>query len=165
MARQSIGQIDGSKGRVVACAPMRWVAVAPCFALAACAGAPPAAAPAPVPAPALRISVVYPKATDVVQSRDSAFLFGSIGRGDASLTVNGAAVAVHPNGAWIAWVPLPDDTIAPFRLVATVRGGTQAVDVTARIVARLHATAGRAACIHASSVAPPGFLVRPPVAG
>ncbi|PYO82768.1 MAG: hypothetical protein DMD68_10995, partial [Gemmatimonadetes bacterium] len=78
---------------------MRWVAAALCFALAACAGTPPAAAPAPAPAPALRISVVYPKATDVVQSRDSAFLFGSVGRGDASLTVNGAAVAVHPNGA------------------------------------------------------------------
>ena len=144
---------------------MRWVAVAPCFALAACAGAPPAAAPAPVPAPALRISVVYPKATDVVQSRDSAFLFGSIGRGDASLTVNGAAVAVHPNGAWIAWVPLPDDTIAPFRLVATVRGDTQAVDVTARIVARFHPPAGRAAWIDTTSFAPLGVLALPPGEG
>ena len=144
---------------------MRWVAVALCFALAACAGAPPAAAPTPAPAPALRISVVYPKATDVVQSRDSAFLFGSVGRGDASLTVNGAPVAVHPNGAWIAWVPLPDDTIAPFRLVATVRGDTQAVDVTTRIVARFHPPAGRAAWIDTTSFAPLGVLALPPGEG
>src|SRR2546428_7740822 len=116
---------------------MRWVAAAPCFALAACAGVPRPAGRPPAPA-ALRITVVYPKVTDVVQSRDSAFLFGSVGRGDAGLTVNGARVAVHPNGAWIAWVALPDDTIAPFRLVATVAGDTQAVDVTTRIVARFH---------------------------
>src|SRR5256712_2798989 len=165
MARQFIGQIGGSKGRVVAGAPMRWVAVALCSALAACAGAPPAAAPTPAPAPALRISVVYPKATDVVQSRDSAFLFGSVGRGDASLTVNGAPVAVHPNGAWVAWVPLPDDTIAPFRLVATVRGDTQAVDVTTRIVARFHPPAGRAAWIDTTSFAPLGVLALPPGEG
>src|SRR5437867_5663784 len=104
---QSIGQIDGSKGRVIACAPMRRVAAPLCFALAACAGAPRALVPTPTPATVLRITVVYPKTTDVVQSRDSAFLFGSVGRGDASLTVNGAAVAVHPNGAWIAWLRRP----------------------------------------------------------
>src|SRR5207244_2198576 len=96
---------------------------------------------------------------------DSAFLFGSVGRGDASLTVNGAPVAVHPNGAWIAWVPLPDDTIAPFRLVATVRGDTQAVDVTARIVARFHPPAGRAAWIDTTSFAPLGVLALPPGEG
>src|SRR5256885_10852612 len=151
MARQSIGQIDGSKGRVVACAPMRWVAVALCFALAACAGAPPAAAPTPTPAPALRISVVYPKVTDVVQSRDSAFLFGSVGRGDAGLTVNGAPVVVHPSGAWIAWVALPDDTIAPVRLVATVAGDSQVVTFTARIAPPFHPAPGRAAWIDTTS--------------
>src|SRR3989442_14070333 len=165
MARHSMGQMDGSKGRVVAGALMRWGAVALCFALAACAGAPPAAAPRPAPAPALRISVVYPKATDVVQSRDSAFLFGSVGRGDASLTVNGAPVAVHPNGAWIAWVALPDDTIAPFRLVATVPGDSQVVDFSARIVPRLHPPARRAAWIDTTSLAPVGVLALPPGEG
>jgi N-acetylmuramoyl-L-alanine amidase len=106
---------------------MRRVAVPLCFALAACAGAPGAVVPTPTPATVLRITVVYPKTTDVVQSRDSAFLFGSAGRGDAVLTINGAPVAVHPNGAWIAWLPLPDDTIAPFRIVATAAGDSQVV--------------------------------------
>jgi len=139
---------------------MRWVAAAPCFALAACAGVPRAAAPQPAPA-ALRITVVYPKVTDVVQSRDSAFLFGSVGRGDAGLTVNGAPVAVHPNGAWIAWVALPDDTIAPFRLVATVAGDSQVVTFTARITPRFHPAPGRVAWIDTTSFAPVGVLALP----
>lgn len=53
-----------------------------------------------------------------IQSRDSTFIFGSTGRGDADLTVNGHVVAVYPNGGWIAWLPLPDDTIARFEIAA-----------------------------------------------
>ena len=54
----------------------------------------------------VRIHVVYPGPNDVVPSTDSAFLFGSVGRGDATLIVDGAPVAVLGNGAWIAWVGL-----------------------------------------------------------
>src|SRR5439155_3776956 len=142
-------------GRVVACAPMRWVAAAPCFALAACAGVPRTAAPPPAPA-ALRITVVYPKVTDVVQSRDSAFLFGSAGRGDAVLTVNGTPVAVHPNGAWIAWLPLPDDTIAPFRIVASAAGDSQVVEFKARVAPRFHPPPDRGVWVDTLSFAPAG---------
>jgi len=53
-----------------------------------------------------------------IQSRDSAFVFGSVGRGDARLTVNGRPVPVYPTGGWIAWLPLPDDTVARFDAVA-----------------------------------------------
>src|SRR5204863_7373 len=162
---QSIGQIDGSKGRVIACAPMRRVAAPLCFALAACAGAPRALTPTPTPATVLRITVVYPKTTDVVQSRDSAFLFGSAGRGDAVLTVNGTPVAVHPNGAWIAWLPLPDDTIAPFRIVATAAGDSQVVEFKARVAPRFHPPQGRAAWVDTLSFAPAGTLALPPGEG
>ncbi len=93
---------------------------------------PPRALP-PLPPPPLdtsgqlRISVVYPRLADTgtglravspIASRDSTFLFGSVGRGGAMLAVNGTEVPVYPNGAWLAWVPLPDDTIAGFELVA-----------------------------------------------
>ncbi|HZH79781.1 MAG TPA: hypothetical protein VFD68_00650, partial [Gemmatimonadales bacterium] len=80
----------------------------------------------PVPAAgareSLHVTVVYPAATDVIQSHDSAFLFGAVrggggGAGARSLTIDGRPVPVRANGAWIAWLPLPDDTLAPFRLI------------------------------------------------
>jgi len=66
----------------------------------------------------LAISVVYPAATDIVDAADSSFLFGSLGTGNATLTVNGAEVPVWPNGAWLAWVALPSDSVMHFDLVA-----------------------------------------------
>lgn len=66
----------------------------------------------------LAIKVVYPAANDVVDARDSSFLFGSVGTGDATLTVNGTPVPVWPNGAWLAWLPFPPDSVARFDLVA-----------------------------------------------
>ena len=100
-------------------------------ACVACTGRP-ATPPAPAPAVGpLTIDVVYPPLVDTVPiprtvapiaARDSTFLFGSVGRGDAILTVNGLSVAVAANGAWIAWVPLPHDTVAVFELVATAAG-------------------------------------------
>src|SRR6266550_514766 len=165
LVRQSIGQIDGSKGRVIPCAAMRRVAAPLCFALAACAGAPRAVAPTPTPTTVLRITVVYPKTTDVVQARDSAFLFGSAGRGDAVLTVNGTPVAVRPNGAWIAWLPLPDDTIAPFRIVATAAGDSQIVEFKARVAPRFHPPPDRGVWVDTMSFAPAGMLALPPGEG
>ncbi|HEY0930253.1 MAG TPA: N-acetylmuramoyl-L-alanine amidase [Gemmatimonas sp.] len=120
--------------------------------LAAC-GAPPtpvAAPPAPAVAaramspvtsglpavPAVRgarvaINVRYPSENQVIASRDSNFLLGSVGSGDASLTVNGQPVTVAPNGAFLAWLPMPAATAARYDLVA-VRG-TDTVRHTLRI--------------------------------
>lgn len=92
----------------------------------------------PLPAPALangqlHISVVYPRVSDsseirgdttflvaredqVITSRDSAFIFGSVGRGDAALEVNGIAVDVYPTGGWIAWLRLSEDSVQTFRI-------------------------------------------------
>ncbi len=66
----------------------------------------------------LALKVVYPRAGAIVTARDSSFLLGSAGAGDAKLTINGAPVEVWPNGAWLAWVPLPADSLMQFRLVA-----------------------------------------------
>ena len=59
-----------------------------------------------------------------VQSRDSAFVFGSVGRGDAKLYVNGQPIPVYATGGWIAWLPLPEDSVARFEVVATAGADT-----------------------------------------
>src|SRR4051812_30836741 len=58
----------------------------------------------------LHINVVYPAPNDVVEARDSSFLFGSVGNGGATLTINGQPVRVWPNGAWLAWIAFPPDS-------------------------------------------------------
>jgi N-acetylmuramoyl-L-alanine amidase len=74
----------------------------------------------------LAIRVAYPGPDRVVDARDSSFLYGTVGTGDATLTVNGAPARVWPNGAWIAWVALPSDSVMSFHLVARA-GGDSAV--------------------------------------
>src|SRR5581483_4536282 len=108
------------------------------IALGGCAGAPPATAPKPVgepkaaeivpPPPPLPpiphvsgppvITVVYPRAGATVAVRDSNFILGSVGTGDATLTINSAPVHVEPNGAFLAWLPVPDSATARYDLVA-----------------------------------------------
>jgi N-acetylmuramoyl-L-alanine amidase len=84
----------------------------------------PSAHPAPLPPieavdGPLAVTVVYPPAAAApLPDVDSTFLFGSTGSGRASLTINGTPVDVAPDGAFLAWLPLPDDTIAVFHLVA-----------------------------------------------
>ena len=55
----------------------------------------------------LAIKVIYPRADQLIQSRDSNFVFGSIGNGDADLWINNTAIPVYPNGAFMAWLPNP----------------------------------------------------------
>jgi N-acetylmuramoyl-L-alanine amidase len=91
--------------------------------------------PPPTALGPLEIRFAYPKVADTVVMRgdttvyraaenqmfprvDSVFVFGTVGRGDAQLTVNGVAVEVFPTGGWIAWLPLPDDSVALFVLSA-----------------------------------------------
>jgi N-acetylmuramoyl-L-alanine amidase len=71
----------------------------------------------------LAITVVYPKAGSVVAVRDSNFIFGSVGSGDAALSINGYPIRVEPNGAFLAWLPIPapnpDSVTSHYDLVAT----------------------------------------------
>jgi len=85
----------------------------------------------------LVIRVVHPPAGSAVTARDSTFIFGSVGTGGARLAIDGHPVSVAPNGAFLAFIPLPDDTAAALRLVAS-RGGDSAVLVhRVRLPARL----------------------------
>lgn len=82
---------------------------------------------APVPpkvSNSLGLRVVYPGPTDVVRVQDSSFLFGSVASAKARLTINGSPVRVWPNGAWLAWIPFPPDTLMSFRIEATTAADT-----------------------------------------
>ena len=55
----------------------------------------------------LAIRVVQP-GTDAARPRgDSTFIYGTVGTGGAALTINGTPVPVAPNGAFIAFMPVP----------------------------------------------------------
>ncbi|HYK82002.1 MAG TPA: N-acetylmuramoyl-L-alanine amidase [Gemmatimonadales bacterium] len=128
-------------------------------------GAPPvraSAPPPPVRAP-LAVTVVYPGPADRIQAHDSSFLLGAVrgGSGPASLSVDGRAVPVLANGAWIAWVPLTDDTLVQFRLVARAGLDSLALVFPARVAPRFHPPPGRAAWIDTTSFAPTGTLALP----
>ncbi len=96
------------------------------------------AAPAPQgpnlpPIPAregpLRLYVGYPRDSLAIAVRDTNFIFGSTGRGDAKLWIDGQPVPVQPNGAFLAFLPVPQDGV--YHLEA--RAGGQ-VDTLTRIV-------------------------------
>jgi N-acetylmuramoyl-L-alanine amidase len=110
------------------------------FLSASCATAPGRPAPPPVPVPPLvpaplpvahpklppvpavrgpvQISVVYPKPEQLLTVRDSNFIFGSVGTGDAALRINGVPVPVWPNGAFMGWLPVPPDSAPRYNLIA-----------------------------------------------
>jgi len=83
----------------------------------------PAASPKLPPVPEVRgplhISVAYPRPEQLLTVRDSNFIFGSVGTGDAALRINGVAVSVWPNGAFMGWLPVPPDSAPRYELLAS----------------------------------------------
>jgi N-acetylmuramoyl-L-alanine amidase len=113
---------------------------------------------APVRGP-LAIRVMYPAPDAVLQIRDSSFLFGTAGSGDARVTVNGQPARVWPNGAWLAYVALPLDSVMPIRIEARTTADSAVLDYPIR---RLVPDAGRltvgAAWVDTLSLMPTGRL-------
>jgi N-acetylmuramoyl-L-alanine amidase len=72
----------------------------------------------------LAIRVVYPPAQHLIESRDSNFIFGSIGNGRATLTINGAPAKVYPNGSFLAFVANPPSSSPRYDLVAIAGNDT-----------------------------------------
>lgn len=108
--------------------------------IASCRPATPPPAPAPVipvipkaplppgnaklpPVPEVRgpveISITYPRSGQLIAARDSNFIFGSVGSGDAGLLINGVSVPVWPNGAFMAWLPVPPASAPQYELIAS----------------------------------------------
>ena len=54
-----------------------------------------------------RIHVQYPKSRGRIGVRDSNFIFGTVMTGEAELEIDGHPVRVEPNGAFLAWLPVP----------------------------------------------------------
>ena len=104
----------------------------------------------------LQLSVAYPPANATLAVRDSNFIFGATGSGQASLTINGSPVEVAPNGAFLAFLPVPRDGV--YRLQAA-RGADTATLV--QQVAVPAAAGAVPAGPRITSVAPSGALAVP----
>ena len=108
----------------------------------------------------LALKVVYPSPGDVVDARDSSFIFGSAGSGDAVVTVNGAPVRVWPNGAWIGWVAFPRDSVMRFDIVARTPGDSAHLEYSARRTLRPQPPAAPV-WIDSTSISPRGDVWLP----
>ncbi|MDQ8154649.1 MAG: N-acetylmuramoyl-L-alanine amidase [Gemmatimonadota bacterium] len=112
-------------------APVPTPAVAPAAPAPTVAVTPAAVAPALPPFPrasgALSLDMVYPPENHTLSVRDSTFVFGSVGHGDATLVINGAPVRVNPNGSFMAYLPVPSDTV--YTMHAALPTGETAVAV------------------------------------
>lgn len=115
-------------------------------AMAACA---PAVTPAPTPPPAgpqphesrlppipevdgrLELRVSYPREGAVLTTRGDNFIFGSTGSGQARVWINGREIEVHPNGAFLAFVPVPADEV--YRLRATRGDETASLELPVQL--------------------------------
>ena len=103
-------------------------------ALAAGALSSPSVPAVPLISGPLMPRVVYPTATALIQSRDSNFIFGSVGNGNASLTINGAPVHVWPNGAYLAFLPVPPAEAPRYDLVVTSGADTARLTHAVRLL-------------------------------
>ena len=121
--------------------------------VAACGTAPvPATAPVPepkvkpvvAPLPAIPLvegplapRVVYPQTNQLIQSKDSTFILGSVGNGRAKLTINGQDVPVRPNGAFLSFVANPPPTAPQYDLVAVLGADTARATQPVRVAGML----------------------------
>lgn len=103
-------------------------------ALAAGAASSPVLPPVPLVTGPLAPRVVYPTTNALIQSRDSNFIFGSVGNGKAALMINGAPVHVWPNGAYLAWLPVPPSDAPRYDLVATMGADTARLTLPVRLL-------------------------------
>jgi N-acetylmuramoyl-L-alanine amidase len=111
----------------------------------------------------LGIHVQYPAANALVEARDSSFIFGHVGNGRATLEINGIAVRVHPNGSYLAFLPLPRSDSARFDLVATLGPDTARLVHPVRLPPlRSPLTLNGPIGIDSLSIEPPpGLMLRP----
>ncbi len=85
----------------------------------------PALPPIPLVEGPLATRVVYPSPNQLIQSRDSNFIFGSVGNGHAALTIDSIQIPVQPNGSFLAFLPLPTPNDPSYSLVASLGADTK----------------------------------------
>jgi N-acetylmuramoyl-L-alanine amidase len=101
--------------------------------------------------------VLYPEPNQSISVRDSNFIFGSVGNGHATLTINGAQVPVAPNGTFLGFLPVPPPTAARYELIVREGADSARLVVAVRVppVRPDLATTGRLV-IDSASVSPRG---------
>jgi N-acetylmuramoyl-L-alanine amidase len=82
----------------------------------------------------LNLHVVYPSPNQLLGVRDSNYIFGSTGSGAAQLTIDGVEVPLFPNGAFLAWLPVPPDDALRYELHVTK--GADVADLTVPVRVR-----------------------------
>jgi N-acetylmuramoyl-L-alanine amidase len=107
----------------------------------------------------LRLRVSYPRESGYVATRDSTFIFGSTGSGDARLRINGQPVEVQPNGGFLAFLPVPQDSV--YRLQATLDERTTTLEVPVSLPPAAPDPVGAATIVN-GSVSPAGAWVALP---
>lgn len=129
--------------------------------LAPAAGVP-ALPPIPLVEGPLAPRVQYPAAGALIASRDSNFIHGTVGNGRATLTINGHRVPVHPNGAFLAFIPVPSAELAQYELVASLGTDTVRVLHPVRVLPPrpLLGDSGRLV-VDSASISPRGLLALP----
>lgn len=105
--RRALGTGLGLGLWAAACAPARAPAPGPVPEARGRAGFP----PVPFVDGPLQLAIRYPLPGTPRPAVDSTFLFGSTGSGRARLWINGVEVPVAPNGAFLAFLPLPVDGV------------------------------------------------------
>ena len=100
--------------------------------------------------------VQYPAENQTIASRDSNFILGSIGSGDATLTINGLPVDVAPNGAYIGWLPNPPASNPVYDLMVTRGADTVRRSLRIKYPTRLILPATGKLRVDSGSVTPAG---------
>lgn len=124
------------------------------------AGSSPALPPIPLVTGALAPRVVYPAPNQLIQARDSNFILGSVGNGNALLSINGVPVKVHPNGSFLAYLALPPRDRSAYELVAVLGADTARLTLPIRLLPeRPVLSLDGPLVVDSSSVTPSGRLV------
>ena len=104
----------------------------------------------------LDLRVSYPRDSASVATRGDNFIFGSAGNAAARVWINGTEVEVRPNGGFLAFLPVPHDSV--YRLRAELDGQVQTLEVPISIPAP-SPEPGDSAAIVPGSVSPVGGWV------
>lgn len=107
----------------------------------------------------LNIKVQYPSAGALVNAKDSNFIHGQLGNGDAALIINGVPSPVWPNGSFMGWLPLPTPTVTTDSLGRSVTVGVYNLVAvvgsdTARLVHTIRLPTTPAATVEPQPVVP-----------
>jgi N-acetylmuramoyl-L-alanine amidase len=93
----------------------------------------PSLPPVPLVEGPLAPRVTFPPADYAITSRDSNFIFGTVGNGRATVSINGRPAYVWPNGTYLAFVPNPPVDAPQYELVAAVGRDTARLTHPVRI--------------------------------